>query len=396
MVKRIAMVVFSYYPGDPRVRREAEALVESGIAIDVFCLRDDSELKREIVNEVDVYRLPLRRKRGGKLRYFCNYTYFIFLAFAILSVLHIRKKYSLVHVHNMPDILVFSALIPRLCGSKVILDLHDPVPEIYMTKYSVSASYLVVRLLIFFEKLSIWFSSLVLTPNIAFRDLFVSRGCPESKIRIVMNSPDEKIFSFSSKCNKNEDVNNGQFSLMYHGTMVERHGLDIALKTLNKVRDKIPNIIFHVYGKGEFVESFLMRIEQFGLDDIVFYHGQVSHETIAKEIESIDVGLIPNKKGPFTNINMPTRIFEYLCKGKPVIAPRTKGILDYFDEESLYLFEPGSAESLADVILDVYNNPERRCSVLARGISIYQKYRWQVQRQYFVGLVTRLLGIANR
>jgi glycosyltransferase involved in cell wall biosynthesis len=210
-----------------------------------------------------------------------------------------------------------------------------------------------------------------------------------------MNSPDEKIFSFSSRCNKNEDVDNGLFSLMYHGTIVERHGLDIALKTLNKVRNKIPNIVFHVYGKGEFVESFLMRMEQFGLDDIVFYHGQVSHGTIAKEIESIDVGLIPNKKSPFTNINMPTRIFEYLCKGKPVIAPKTKGILDYFDEESLYLFEPGSAESLADVILDVYNNPERRCSVLARGISIYKKHRWQLQRQYFVRLVTRLLGMAT-
>jgi glycosyltransferase involved in cell wall biosynthesis len=291
----------------------------------------------------------------------------------------------------MPDILIFSALIPRICGSKVILDLHDPMPEVYMTKYSFSASHPVVRLLIFFEKLSIWFSSLVLTPNIAFRDLFVSRGCPEFKIQVVMNSPDQKIFSFSSKCNKNEDVNNGQFSLMYHGTIVERHGLDIALKTLNKVRNKIPNIVFHVYGKGEFVESFLMLIEQLELDDMVFYHGQVSHETIAKEIESIDVGLIPNKRSPFTDINMPTRIFEYLCKGKPVIAPRTKGILDYFDEESLCFFEPGSAESLAKVIFEAYSNPERRYEVLERGIAVYKKYRWELQREYFLSQVKNLL-----
>ena len=395
MLAQVAMLAFSYYPGDSRVKREAEALVESGMAIDVFCLRDDSELKREIVNGVDVYRLPLRRKRGGKLRYFYNYTYFIFLAFAILSVLHIRKKYSLVHVHNMPDILVFSALIPRLCGSKVILDLHDPMPEVYRTKYSVSQSHPFIHLLIFLEKLSIWFSSLVITPNISFRDLFISRGCPEFKIHIVMNSPDEKIFSFSPKNIKCKKVNNHKFSIMYHGTIVERHGLDIALETLNKVRNKIPNIVFHVYGKGEFVESFLKLIEQLELDDRAFYYGQVSHETIAKEIEPIDVGLIPNKKSPFTDINMPTRIFEYLCKGKPVIAPRTKGILDYFDEDSLYFFKPGSVDSLADVILDVYNNPERRRSVLTRGISIYQKYRWQLQRQYFVGIVTRLLGMAT-
>jgi len=234
MVKRIAMVVFSCYPGDSRVRREAEALVESGIAIDVFCLRDDSELKREIVNEVDVYRLPLRRKRGGKLLYILNYTYFIFLVFFTLSVFHIRKHYSIVHVHNMPDILVFSALIPRLCGSKLILDLHDPTPEVYMAKYFISASHPFIRLLIFLEKLSIWFSSLVITPNIAFRDLFISRGCPAFKIHIVMNSPNEKIFSCSSRNNKGEKVNNDEFRIMYHGTIVERHGLDIALETLNK------------------------------------------------------------------------------------------------------------------------------------------------------------------
>lgn len=389
------MVVFSYYPADPRVRRAAEALVESGIITDVFCLRDDSELKREIVNGVEVYRLPVRRKRGGKLRYILEYACFIFLAFFILTIFHIHKCYSIVHVHNMPDILIFSALIPRLCGSKIILDLHDPMPEVYMTKYSISASHPVIRLLIFFEKLSIWFSSLVLTPNIAFRDLFISRGCPEFKIKIVMNSPDEKIFSWSPRSNKNENVNNDQLSLMYHGTIVERNGLDIALVTLNKVRNKIPKIVFHVYGKGEFVKSFLKLKEQLKLDDIVFYHGQVSQETIAKEIESIDVGLIPNKRSPFTDINMPTRIFEYLCKGKPVIAPRTKGILDYFENDYLYFFEPGRVKSLAEAILDVYSNPERRCAVVARGISIYQKYRWQFQCQYFVGLVARLLGITT-
>ncbi len=157
MITRIAMVIFSYYPSDSRARREAEALIESGMSVDMICLRIRYEPKREIVNGVQVYRIPLKRKRGGKLRYLLNYTYFIFLAFFTLSVFHIRKHYSVVRVHNMPDILIFSALMSRLCGYKVILDLHDPMPEVYMTKYSVSPSHPVVRPLIFLEKLSIWF-----------------------------------------------------------------------------------------------------------------------------------------------------------------------------------------------------------------------------------------------
>jgi len=393
---RVAMVVFAYYPADIRVRREAEALVEAGISVDIFCLKGKSEARKEIVDGVQVYRFPLRRKRSRKLRYMWEYCCFISLSFLFLSILFIYKRYKIIHVHNMPDFLVFSSFLPRLCGSKLILDLHDPMPEVYMAKYSIKSSHLIISLLIFLEKLSIWFSDFVITPNIAFRNLFISRGCPKSKIQIVMNSPDEKIFSCSWREYEKKKIDNDEFRIMYHGTITERNGLDLAVEALNMLRNKIPNISFHVYGEGDFVEYFLKLVKKLNLDDIVHYHGQVAPETIAREIELIDVGLIPNKKNPFTNINMPTRIFEYLCKGKPVIVPRTKGILDYFDEESLCFFEPGSVDKLAEKIIDVYNNPARCHDILARGISVYKKYRWELQRQHLLKLVTRLLGLETR
>ena len=393
---RVAMVVFSYYPADLRVRREAEALVDAGMHIDVICLRNDSERKNEIMNGVKIYRLPIKRRRAGKRYYFWDYTYFTILTLIILTKFYMQKRYSLVHVHNMPDQLVFTALIPKLCGSKLILDLHDPMPEVYMAKYSIKLSHPIISFLIFLEKLSIWFSDFVITPNIAFRNLFISRGCPKSKIQIVMNSPDEKIFSCSWRKYEKKKIDNDEFRIMYHGTITERNGLDLALEALNMLRNKIPNISFHVYGEGDFVEYFLKLVKKLNLDDLVHYHGQVAPETIAREIELIDVGLIPNKKNPFTNINMPTRIFEYLCKGKPVIVPRTKGILDYFDEESLYFFEPGSVDKLVEKIIDVYNNPARCHDILARGISVYKKYRWELQRQHLLKLVTRLLGLETR
>jgi glycosyltransferase involved in cell wall biosynthesis len=390
---QMAMVVFSYYPADPRVRREAEALFEAGMGVNVICLKDGPQPRKEIVNGVEVYRLPIQRKRAGKLRYLWEYTYFTLSAFFALTLLHIRKHYSIVHVHNMPDILVFSSLIPRLCGSKVILDLHDPMPEVYMAKYSINTPHPWIRLLLSLEKCSIGFSSLVLTPNIAFRDLFISRGCPKQKIHVVMNSPDEKIFHGDKNTTPSERLPLDQdgFVVMYHGTIVERYGLDIALHAVNLVRDKIPNLVFHVYGDGDYVTSFLNLVAQLNLSDIVKYHGHVSLETISAVIRHINVGLIPNKTSPFTDINMPTRIFEYLSKEKPVIASRTEGILDYFDEESLLFFQPGSAEGLGQMILDVYTNSERCRAILKRGISIYHAHRWEFQRQHFLKLVGSLL-----
>lgn len=386
------MIVFSYYPDDPRPRREAEALVEKGMSVEIICLRKGSEPKRENVNGVEVYRLPIERRRSGKLRYLFEYLYFILLSAITISLLHLRKRYHLVHIHNMPDILVISALIPRLFGAKLILDLHDPMPEVFMAKYTMNETHIIIRLLRVMENFCIRFSDLVLTPNIAFRDLFVSRGCPSAKIHIIMNSPQESIFH---KTGNKEDLftrsNNGRFVVMYHGTIVERNGIGVALEAVAHARDNIPFISFEVYGEGDFVNQFLQRISQLNLEDVVHYHGHIPAEKIAAEIESADIGLVPNKPSTHWDLAFPTRILEYLCMGKPVIAPRTRGIMDYFSEDSLCFFTPGSSEDLSRVILSLYRNPDGVKEIRDRGIAVYQDHRWELQKEHFTALVRSLV-----
>src|SRR6266446_6009149 len=114
---RIAMIVFSYYPSDVRVRREAETLVESGMTVDVICLRKKGQKSQENIYGVNVYRIDIQRKRLNKLRYIWEYLYFIIKVFFKLSFLFFRKSYHIIHVHNMPEFLVFCALLPRVAGA---------------------------------------------------------------------------------------------------------------------------------------------------------------------------------------------------------------------------------------------------------------------------------------
>ena len=393
MTARIAMILFSYYPADVRPKREAEALVGKGMSVDMICLRNKNETKEEVVNGVQVYRLPLQRKRGKKTRYIWEYGYFIFLSFWKLNYLYFKKRYDIVHVHNMPDVLVFSALVPKLLGAKIILDLHDPMPEVYMAKYNLLKRHLVIRTLCYMEKLSISFCNMVLTPNIAFRDLFVARSCPENKIEIVMNSPDTSIFCIKEKDTAVNDANQqpDAFVLMFHGTMVERHGLDTVLQAIVLIKEKIPGLFLQVFGEGDFVPRFLELIDELGLQDLVKYHGPVSLEEIAEAIEKIDLGIIPNKRSLFTEINMPTRIFEYLSMGKPVIAPNTTGIRDYFDKDSLPFFEPGDEKSMASEILNLYQNPSLRQDYVLRGNKIYKAHGWQLESKKLLNLIRNIM-----
>jgi len=387
---RVGMVCFSYYPEDVRPRRECEALSEKGMSVDMICLKKPDEPSTERVNGVNVYRLPVRRRRGSMGRYIFEYALFFLLSFFKLTLLYIRKRYQIVQIHNMPDFLVFAALVPKLFGARIILDLHDPMPEVFMSKYANSHHSRTIRLLRFIEKWSIRFSNVILTPNISFRDIFASRSCGADKIHIVMNSPQEDIFEKYADPIPGEPASRGTLKLMFHGTVVERHGLDTALEAIDRLRPKIAGIEFNVFGQGDYVERFLEIVDERGLQDVVNYHGQVQLEEIVRNISVNDVGLIPNKLSTFTNLNFPTRIFEFICMKKPVIVPRTQGILDYFSEDSLFFFQAGDADSLAERILDIYSNWEKNREVLDKGYAVYDQYRWGLQSKYYVDLVSTL------
>ncbi len=390
---RVGMVVFSCYPDDPRVRREAEALVVSGMHVEVICLQQPGSTRKDLVNGVSVFRIPITRKRGSPARYLWEYAMFLFLAGYKLFQRNLGSKYDVVHVHNMPDVLVFSALVPRMSGAKVILDLHDPMPEVFMAKYSIPSGHAMIRALLFLERKSISFADVILTPNAAFQTLFIERGCPKEKIHVVMNVPDPAIFHRTNGTpSRVHSRSSGEFILMYHGTVVERHGLDTAVEAVAQVRDTIKNIAFHVFGDGDFVDEFKRRVKELGVQDVVTYHGQVGIEAIAATIGHVDVGIIPNKKSVFTDINFPTRIFEYLSKGKPVVAPRTRGIKDYFREDEIEFFEPGDPSDLATAILRIHHDPERSKAVVVKGMRVYERCSWPLEKARFVNVVNSLLG----
>jgi glycosyltransferase involved in cell wall biosynthesis len=396
---RAVAVLFSGYPSDPRPRRAAEALAKEGASVEVICLKEtDEEPPRETFNAVNITRIPLKRHRGGKLSYFLQYAVFIVLSGLILAGRSWKRRYDLVHVHNMPDILVFSALIPKMLGARVILDLHDPMPELMMTIFGLRDDSLSVRLLRELEKRSVWFADAVITVNKAVQQIFSARSCSPAKITVVMNSPDEEIFreqepSWLSSTGR--DLSK-PFVIMYHGSLVERHGLDLAVTALRKIRPAIPCAELRIYGRSTpFLEDLMDAVRKSEVSEVVRYIGPKSLEKIAEAIGQCDLGIIPNRRSIFTEINTPTRIFEYLSQGKPVVAPQARGILDYFSPQDLVLFELGNADDLAEKILYVFKNPEEVRKMIDRGQEVFRAHNWSNERLRFLNLVDDLLNGAR-
>ncbi|HEU5123477.1 MAG TPA: glycosyltransferase [Verrucomicrobiae bacterium] len=391
-----AVLLYSYYPADPRPRRAAEALAKAGMTVDLFCLREnDTDPKQEMIEGVNVFRMPLRKRREGKLTYVFQYASFLLGCAAWLTTRLPKRRYDLVHVHNMPDFLVFGALLQKTFGAKVILDLHDPMPELMRSIYNLPERHWSISCLEFFEKISIGFADLVLTPNLAFQKLFVSRGCPAGKIQIIMNTPRPELFDPANFRDTNEQNNAARprpFKIMFHGLIAERHGLDLALEALVELRTKIPGVEFHIYGhRTGFMNEMDRRIQKLKLEDVVHYHGHQPRHVIAQAINDADIGIIPNRRSPFTELNMPTRIFEYLAMHKPVIVPGTVGIRDYFDEQTLLFFDPDKPGSLSEKLLWAYEHRSEVETIVNRGHEIYVKHQWPEEERRFIEYACQLV-----
>jgi glycosyltransferase involved in cell wall biosynthesis len=293
----------------------------------------------------------------------------------------------------MPDFLVFAALVPKVRGARVILDLHDPSPELMMTIFGRPSRHWFVRTLRFVERMSIGFSDLVLTPNVTFRDLFASRSCRAEKVNIVMNSPEPTVFDPDrANLSRNTADDNGEFRVMHHGLIAHRHGVDLLVEAIALLRPRIAGIRLDIFGSStRFLDVVLDKAAELGIKDIVRYQGSKTQVEIAEAIVKCHVGVVPNRRSVFTEINFPTRLFEYLAMQRPVVAPNTRGIRDYFKPDEIVMFEPGDVQDLAAKIFSIYSEPDRTRDVVARGLAVYRQHLWHGQKAQLIDSVSRLV-----
>jgi len=386
------MVVHAYYPlGETRVERQALALLDHGIQVDVICLRASGEPAVETVDGVQVYRLSVQRHEGsGLFTQLLEYLVFFVLAFICLTRLHRQRRYSIVQVHNLPDFLVFVALIPKLRGVRVILDLHDLMPEFYAERFQRSLDSLPVRLIRWQERLACRFADHVITVTGLWRQALIERGQPADKVTVVMNVADDRIFHRDAIADVSDD--DGRFRLIYHGVMGQRHGLDLALRAIHMVRQTIPGIHLTLHGGGEYRRVLESLTDELGLQDRVQFSTQFVPTTeLPKLLRKADLAIVPYRDGVFTGGILPTKLMEYAALGIPTMAARTPAIAAHFDETTVQFFTPGDVDELACCILELYRD-RSRLATLAHNIEKFnERYNWPAQRAIYLQLVDQLV-----
>jgi glycosyltransferase involved in cell wall biosynthesis len=192
---RACMVAYTFYESDNRVMRYAETLAKRGDLVEVISLRNAGQAVHECVNGVAVYRIQERtRNEKSQWTYLFRILLFFFRSMILLSQRHLACPYDLIHIHSVPDFLVFAAWLPRATGCRLILDIHDLAPELYASKFHSGRQSLLYRVLLMEERWSARFAHHVIIANHLWEKRIVQRSVPAAKCTVVTNAPDPTIF----------------------------------------------------------------------------------------------------------------------------------------------------------------------------------------------------------
>jgi glycosyltransferase involved in cell wall biosynthesis len=385
------MIVHAHYPlGEPRVEREAQALINGGYEVDVLCLRKDDELLFEVIDGVNIHRLPVKRdKSRGRAAQLVEYLAFFMLVVLRLLSLQPRRKYKTLQVHNLPDFLVFSTLIPKLGGARVILDLHDLMPEFFAGTYKQSMDSLPVRILKFQEWISCRFADHVITVTDLWRKTLIERGVPAHKVSVVMNVANSHIFNGQTV--KHTPNGDQRFKLFYHGTLSQHYGIDLILQAVARLKDSIPQLHLTIHGRGEYLQSLLDLAKELQLNgQVTFSTSLMPMSDLPSFISQADLAIVPYRRDVFTDGILPTKLMEYTALHVPAIASRTPAIESYFHEDMVQYFPAEDINALCESIVYLYNHRERLQQLSVESNRFNEKYAWENIASEYLGLVNRL------
>jgi glycosyltransferase involved in cell wall biosynthesis len=388
--KRVCMVTHSHYESDNRVTRYAETLAARGDRVDVLALRQNPNLPEyELFDGVNLHRIMGRigGNERSKIAYFLSWFLFLVKSARFISRRHHAQPYDLLHVHNMPDFLVYAAWSARRRGAKVILDIHDVVPELYASKFATTKPSWTSRVLQWTELVSARVADHVIISNHLWLEKYAARTGTKERCSVFINNVDATMFRPHPRSRSD-----GKRVIIFPGSLQWHQGLDIAIRAFVRVNRELPDTEFHIYGDGNMLPKLKALTNELDLNGKVRFFDPVGLKEVARIMADADLGVVPKRADSFGNEAYSTKIMEFMAVGVPVVISRTKIDQFYFDSTVAQFFESGNVEELADALIEVLNNDQKRAGMIANASVYAAANAWSSRQEAYLRIVDGLIS----
>lgn len=386
---RVAIVVHAIFPGDPRVRRQSDALIDAGYEVDVICLRQAGEAAEEQDGPLRIVRLPINRSFVGFAGHIAEYLAFTAIVAWRLAREHRHRRYDLVQVATVPDFLSFAAIPEKLGRVPLLLDLHEDMPEFFRDRFATPLLRPLRPLVTAATKASAAAADQIITVHEPLRQLSIARGVAPGKIDVVMNSADGRLFD-PARQDRRAFMADGELRLIHHSNFQRIYGLDVAVDGLSRLRPGLPWRL-DVYGDGPWRPQIEEAVARTGTGDRVHLHGRVSIDDLPRLLAGSDIGIVPSLPEPYLEYSLSTKLLEYAAMGVPTIASDLATFRHHFTDGALCFVPGGDPDAMARAIERMVDDPPRAVAMGREARRQAAAYDWEVQKARYLGIITRMI-----
>jgi glycosyltransferase involved in cell wall biosynthesis len=382
--KRILVVRRDAYPQETHVLRNVTTLLEAGFEVELICLKEPDQPYTEHNDHLRIYRVPLEHRRGNLWRTFAEYWIFFFVLACLVPLRFLVSKPKSIEIDTMPNFLVFSALLPRLLGARVVLYMFELIPETYCEKLKVGMAHPIVRMIRLEERLSAMFANRIVVYHELMAEALGKRGIDVRKMHVVYNVPLEDRYSVGVSAEPRET---GKVYFIHHGLVAQHYGLQYLLQALKILEDQLkpcPPIQLDIVGKGEYIPQLEALAERLKFHTVqVVFWGYVPDEKLVALLRRADAGILPL----LSNILSPNKLFDLAYFGKPVLCSRVDAITYHFPEDAILYFAKGdTADIAAKLQAFIIKKDELSKSLSANIAKIYEKISWRYQKTLYLSI----------
>src|SRR5438067_7942637 len=374
---RVLMMVENHFPQDTRVKNEATLLTEAGYHISVIALREKSQPITEVVNGVEVYRVPqmelfkktsaanLNRaglrflKLRSSLGYLVEYCYFTAACLVVSAYILMRHGFDVIHAHNPPDTLFFVAITFKLLGKIFVLDQHDLCPELYRSRYRTGEDFF-TGLLKVFEWFSLKLADITIATNESYKQVQMKRAKRDPQtIFIVRNGPDKLRMSAVAPSRRLKAMN--KCILCYVGSLNPQDGVDYLLRSLRYLLHGLKRSDFHcvIIGTGDSLQDLRDLAGKLQLNGCVELTGFISDEDLQANLAAADICLDPDPSSPLNDVSTWIKVMEYMASAKPIVSFDLKETRFSAGDAAIYV-KPNNETEFAEAIAQLMDQPELR------------------------------------
>tara|TARA_R110002049_G_scaffold25194_4_gene88580 strand:- start:3868 stop:5058 length:1191 start_codon:yes stop_codon:yes gene_type:complete len=321
---KIGMILDAPFPPDPRVENEAVSLVKKGHEVFLFCLKYGNEKTSEIVNGIQV-----KRYNSNKLEYKLSALAYTIPLYSFLMKKKISKfiKETNIEALHIHDIRIAEAVYNANKKSNLptVLDLHDNMPEVmklyphlqkFPGKYIISPKKWKQKEELFIKK-----ADKVISVSPEFLETLATRLPSEKeKLVLVPNTIRKSFFEEYTVEESIIDKYKNNFVILYLGDTHLRRGLQTAIDSLIKLKNKIPEVKLVIVGKNTTDTILKKQVKDLQLEEFVDFEGWQNVSLFQSYILASEVCISPLHRNLQHDVAYANKIFQYMSFAKPLLV----------------------------------------------------------------------------